>query len=132
MGAIHENTGGGSGGTALELRRSELAVLGRHIRRKPWAVTDRAKDDVPLMMELIALNSEHERNQIAAAKVLVEMEKANALTERGDDGPTPPLNLNVSINGATVDLRNASVDDLRRLPREELARLYRESLKEAR
>ncbi len=45
-----------------------------------------------------------------------------------EDASRPPLNLNVNLNGVTIDLRNASAAELSRLPREELLRLHRETL----
>jgi hypothetical protein len=89
--------GGSSGGSRRDIRnaggpdeltRSEMRFMERAIRKSPRFVLDDelARVKLPEEMTNIALHSAEERNQIAAARVIVAMDQANMEQEKRDAG----------------------------------------------
>jgi hypothetical protein len=113
-----ENVGGQAGGPS-RLLRSELKVLERAVRKGRWTISDKARDDVPAMLELMALESESERVKVAAAKVLAEMDKSNMEQERRDSGMPDRVHqhthLTVNLEAKLARLSDDELADLERL-----------------
>ncbi len=109
----------GGGGGSSPYTQTHLKILEKEIRKNPrFFLSDISRKDVPAEMELIATCSEHERNKIAAARVLVAMDRANMDQETKDAGGET-LNLNhsgtVEMNDETVLARIARIAARRRL-----------------
>ena len=85
--------------------RSDAKLIKR-ARDQGWPMTDQLRSKAITVMERILDTSEHERNRLAAAKVLTSMDMVNVnrerMTQTDEAGPAPvPVTFNVQINGGT-------------------------------
>lgn len=86
------------GGQGADLpSRGELVLAGRAIRQR-WPITDNLRELLTMQMEQVLLVSDHERNRIAAAKVLLEADKINMEQEKRDQGITDKIEVSGSLS----------------------------------
>jgi len=99
MNDLEPKSEGGDGGG---LKRSELAVLERAIRKaQVFEITDKSLKDLPASMEEMAIGKRNTiRARIAAAKVLVAMVGHNLKVVESEKDPS----LNVNISGGAVPI----------------------------
>jgi hypothetical protein len=96
-----------------------MAMLARAIRDWQFTLPDAARTEVPQVLAQMALDPNlTPRSRIAAAKVLVEMERANLEARKLGTA----RQVNVSVSGAVGHLHST---DLSRLSDEELDALQR-------
>jgi hypothetical protein len=101
----------------------DVRTIGRAIRER-WPIPAAIRKDIPEMLGAIVAGSEDERAKVAAAKVLVMMDKLNLDNEkRGDPSkretlppPPPPVQqfFSITAENLTVNPRELSDDDLQR------------------
>jgi hypothetical protein len=131
IGAV--NRGGAAGGASARqyppsLKRSEIQLLERAVRQGRFHLQEHDRVLVPAELGKIARTSKHQRNRIAAARVLVSMEACNLAAEKA--GPANPSGEpDKVVAPVNVTVNNVNVIDLDKLTYDELLRLHQETIR---